>query len=249
MYCGVSPHFEATLTTRSASPSWSARLDGSPRSVLIGWSKIDMATSMPASVAGEATVHAMAIQGTCDDRFSAVREAFEANFVERDDTIYDAGASVAVTLDGELVVDLWGGTVDTDADRDVPWERDTIVNVWSTTKTVSALACLMLADQGELDFYAPVARYWPEFKAGGKGDVEVRHVMSHTAGLVGMAGADHAPRTCTTGRRRRRCSPPRSRGGSRARRRATTPSRRATSRVSSCAGSRGRRSASSSPPR
>ncbi len=127
----------------------------------------------------------MGIQGTCDDRFSAVREAFEGNFVERDDTIYDAGASVAVTLDGELVVDLWGGTVDTDADRDVAWERDTIVNVWSTTKTVSALACLMLADQGELDFHSPVARYWPEFKAGGKGDVQVRHVMSHMAGLAG----------------------------------------------------------------
>jgi len=129
----------------------------------------------------------MAIQGTCDDRFSGVREAFEANFVERDDTIYDTGASVAVTYDGELVVDLWGGSVDTDADRSVPWERDTIINVWSTTKTVSALACLVLADNGELDFYAPVARYWPEFKDGGKGEIEVRHVMSHTAGLSGWA--------------------------------------------------------------
>jgi CubicO group peptidase (beta-lactamase class C family) len=129
----------------------------------------------------------MAIQGTCDERFSGVREAFEMNFIERDDMIYDAGASVAVTYDGELVVDLWGGTIDTDADRNVPWERDTIINVWSTTKTVSALACLVLADSGELDFYAPVARYWPEFKAGGKGDVEVRHVMSHTAGLAGWA--------------------------------------------------------------
>ena len=103
----------------------------------------------------------MAIQGTCDERFSGVREAFEMNFVERDDMIYDAGASVAVTYDGELVVDLWGGTIDTDADRNVPWERDTIINVWSTTKTVSALACLVLADSGELDFYAPVGATGP----------------------------------------------------------------------------------------
>ena len=67
----------------------------------------------------------------------------------------------------------------------MPWERDTIINVWSTTKTVSALACLLLADQGELDLYAPVAKVWPEFAAGGKRGIEVRHVMSHTAGLSG----------------------------------------------------------------
>ena len=126
----------------------------------------------------------MDIGGTCDDRFSAVRDAFEANFAETSSP-QDAGASVAMTLNGEFVVDLWGGTVDTDAGRDVPWEQDTIINVWSTTKTVSALACLMLADQGELDLYAPVAKVWPEFAAQGKGNVLVRHVMSHTAGLSG----------------------------------------------------------------
>jgi CubicO group peptidase (beta-lactamase class C family) len=128
-----------------------------------------------------------AIEGTCDDRFDAVRAAFEANFVERDNTIYDQGASVAVTLEGELVVDLWGGTVATDASPSAPWQRDTIINVWSTTKTVSALACLVLADQGELDLYGKVAAVWPEFAAAGKGDIEVRHVMSHTAGLSGWA--------------------------------------------------------------
>ena len=126
----------------------------------------------------------MNIHGTCDERFSAVREAFGANFAETS-TPTDVGASVAMTIDGELVVDLWGGTVDTDAAGDVPWERDTIINVWSCTKTVSALACLMLADQGELDLYAPVAKVWPEFAAGGKRDILVRHVMSHTAGLPG----------------------------------------------------------------
>ena len=104
---------------------------------------------------------------------------------ERDDSIYDDGASVAMTIDGELVIDLWGGTADRDAGPAMPWERDTIINVWSTTKTVSALACLILADQGELDLYAPVAKVWPEFAAGGKGGIEVRHLMSHTAGLSG----------------------------------------------------------------
>ena len=128
----------------------------------------------------------MDIGGICDDRFSAMRDAFGANFGESSSP-QDVGASVAMTLDGELVVDLWGGTVDTDAGADAPWEQDTIINVWSTTKTVSALACLMLADQGELDLYGPVAKVWPEFAAQGKGDVLVRHVMSHTAGLSGWA--------------------------------------------------------------
>jgi CubicO group peptidase (beta-lactamase class C family) len=126
----------------------------------------------------------MEISGTCDERFAAVRNAFEANF-EPKDGIFDEGASVALTLDGELVVDLWGGTATGDDGESRPWERDTITNVWSTTKTVSALACLMLADRGELDLYAPVADVWPEFAAEGKGGIEVRHVMSHTSGLSG----------------------------------------------------------------
>jgi CubicO group peptidase (beta-lactamase class C family) len=126
----------------------------------------------------------MELGGTTHDRFGAVRDAFTANF---DDgaPLQDVGASVAMTVDGELVVDLWGGTVDTDDARDVPWAQDTIINVWSTTKTVSALACLMLADRGQLDVHAPVASYWPEFAAGGKAAIEVRHVLSHTAGLSG----------------------------------------------------------------
>ena len=127
----------------------------------------------------------MGISGTCDERFGAVREAFEANFTPREDTTYDEGASVAISVDGALVVDLWGGTANRDAGPSLPWERDTIINVWSTTKTVAALACLVLADRGELDLYAPVARVWPEFAAAGKERIEVRHVMSHTAGLSG----------------------------------------------------------------
>jgi CubicO group peptidase (beta-lactamase class C family) len=123
------------------------------------------------------------IEGTCDERFESVRDAFADNF----DQGLDVGASVCVTHDGRTVVDLWGGTVDGTLDQpgSTPWERDTITNVWSTTKTMTALCALMLADRGELDFHAPVARYWPEFKAGGKEGVTVAHLMSHTAGLSG----------------------------------------------------------------
>jgi CubicO group peptidase (beta-lactamase class C family) len=124
----------------------------------------------------------MDISGTCAARFVAVRDAFVGNFGAGSEPV-DVGASVAVTIDGELVVDLWAGTVSGDDGSERSWQPDTIVNVWSTTKTVSALACLLLADQGELDFYAPVSTYWPEFRANNKAGVEVRHVMSHTAGL------------------------------------------------------------------
>lgn len=124
----------------------------------------------------------MDISGSCDERFGAVGEAFRENFrADRQPT--EVGASVAVTIGGQLVVDLWAGTVTGDDGVERPWDRDTIINVWSMTKTVSALACLILADRGELDFYSPVARYWPEFGAADKSAVEVRHVMSHTAGL------------------------------------------------------------------
>jgi CubicO group peptidase (beta-lactamase class C family) len=116
------------------------------------------------------------IHGVCDDRFGDVRAVFAAS-LDKD----DVGASVAVHVDGEPVVDLWGGYAD--ADRTVPWERDTITNVWSITKTMTALCALVLADRGEIDLDAPVARYWPEFAAAGKDGVLVRHVLSHTAGL------------------------------------------------------------------
>jgi CubicO group peptidase (beta-lactamase class C family) len=119
------------------------------------------------------------VQGRCDEQFSAVRRSFESNF----DHDLDVGASVAVAVDGEMVVDLWGGYAD--EARTTPWERDTITNVWSSTKTVTALCALILHDRGELDVDAPVARYWPEFAANGKDGVLVRHLMSHTAGLSG----------------------------------------------------------------
>ncbi len=123
------------------------------------------------------------IDGTCDGRFEPVRDAFIANF----DSGQDVGASVSVVVDGQSVVDLWGGTQDgtLDSPGSVPWERDTIINVWSTTKTMTALCALMLADRGQLDVHAPVSTYWPEFKAGGKEQVTVAHLLSHSAGLSG----------------------------------------------------------------
>ena len=126
------------------------------------------------------TQGAAGVQGHCDERFAGVKDVFAGHL----ESGADLGASVAVTLEGELVVDVWGGWAD--EDRTTPWQRDTITNVWSTTKTMAALCALIVADAGELDFDAPVSRYWPEFAAGGKGDrVLVRHVMSHSAGLPG----------------------------------------------------------------
>lgn len=131
-------------------------------------------------------------QGTCTDRFTAVREALAASLDDK-----DVGASVAVYVDGEPEVDLWGGYAD--IDRTVPWERDTLTHVWSTTKTMTALCVLMLADRGALDLHAPVATYWPEFAAAGKEDARVSHVLSRTAGLPRFE-APPRWRTCTTGR-------------------------------------------------
>jgi CubicO group peptidase (beta-lactamase class C family) len=119
------------------------------------------------------------VQGHVHDRYAGVREAFQANLASG----VDLGASFCATVEGEVVVDLWGGFADEAKTR--PWARDTIVNVYSTTKTVTALTALMLADRGEIDFDAPVARYWPEFAANGKDRVKVSHLMSHSAGLSG----------------------------------------------------------------
>ena len=119
------------------------------------------------------------VEGACVEDFRRVRDAFAANF---DDG--ELGASCAVVHRGELVVDLWGGNADVGATR--PWVRDTIVNVWSTTKMVVALCVLVLHDRGQLSVDDPVARHWPEFAAAGKDGVLVRHVLSHTAGLAGF---------------------------------------------------------------
>ena len=119
------------------------------------------------------------VHGECDPRFAGVSEAFEENFTERG----DIGAAVAVTLDGEPVVDLWAGHADAAGTR--AWERDTIANVYSTGKGMLSLGLHMLADRGLVDIEAPVASYWPEFAQAGKEGVTVRHVLGHRSGVVG----------------------------------------------------------------
>jgi CubicO group peptidase (beta-lactamase class C family) len=121
------------------------------------------------------------VAGTTTDRFSSLRQQLADNL----DRGEDVGASVTVIHHGEVVCDIWGGF--RDAAKTVPWTSDTLVNVWSTTKTMTFVVMLMLVDRGELDVTAPVSTYWPEFAARGKADVEVRHLMNHTAGLSGWS--------------------------------------------------------------
>jgi CubicO group peptidase (beta-lactamase class C family) len=120
------------------------------------------------------------IEGECDPRFDRVKQAFIENFERR----AEVGAAVAVTLGGRPVVDLWGGHVD--AARSRPWQRETIVNVFSTTKGLCALCAHRLADQRKLDFEAPVAKYWPEFAAAGKAGIPVKFLLNHKAGLAAI---------------------------------------------------------------
>jgi CubicO group peptidase (beta-lactamase class C family) len=119
------------------------------------------------------------VHGHWDTRFEKVAEAFGQAIGDGE----EVGAAIAIDVDGEPVVDIWGGHAD--AARTTAWDENTIVNVWSSTKTVTALAALILIDRGQLDPYAPVAKYWPEFGANGKQDIEVRHVLSHTSGVSG----------------------------------------------------------------
>src|SRR3954465_15640194 len=125
------------------------------------------------------SVHPTPMGGTCSARFEPLRELFAAKLESGE----DLGASVALNIDGEMVVDLWGGWAD--EARTVPWGENTIANVFSTTKTMTALAALALVDRGELDLDANVARYWPEFAARGKAGIKVRHLLSHTSGVSG----------------------------------------------------------------
>src|SRR5262245_33079103 len=119
------------------------------------------------------------VQGTVKPGFEPVRDAFLANL----DSGADIGASTAVFIDGEAVVDLCGGHFDATYTR--PFDNHTIVNGFSSTKTMTALCALVLADRGEIDLNAPVKKYWPEFAAAGKDRIEVRHIVSHTSGLAG----------------------------------------------------------------
>ena len=125
------------------------------------------------------SAHPTPLCGTCSARFDPLRELFAAKLESGE----DLGASLAVNIDGEMVVDLWGGWAD--EARTVPWAEDTITNVFSTTKSMTSLAALVLVDRGELDLDATVAKYWPEFAANGKAGIKVRQLLSHTSGVSG----------------------------------------------------------------
>ena len=120
------------------------------------------------------------VHGSAKARFAACREAVAANL----DDGYDLGCGLAVVQGGRLVVDLWGGFAD--AARTRPWEADTLVNIWSTTKGVLALAVAIAVERGHLAYAAPVAEVWPEFAANGKEAIDLDLVMSHRAGLNGL---------------------------------------------------------------
>ena len=119
------------------------------------------------------------INGTFETSFAHVAEAFEKNFEEG-----DLGACCAVFVDGEIVVDLWGGIAD--PEKETLWGKDTIVNVWSTTKTIAAICTLMLFDRGLIELDSPVCKYWKDFEQNGKEKVLVSHLLSHSAGLPGF---------------------------------------------------------------
>ncbi len=130
-----------------------------------------------------ATQDEIQIHGTVALGFEAVRDRFIANF-HRDDTSREVGGALAVYRHGVPVVDVWAGF--RDPARRVPWTSDTLANVWSTTKGITAIALARLVDTGKVDYASPVAAYWPEFAQAGKADITVAQLVSHQAGLPGF---------------------------------------------------------------
>lgn len=129
------------------------------------------------------TVKSGRIEGTFDEKFSSVVEAFETNFHQRD----ELGASVCVMVHGEAVVDLWGGTARKDTDQ--KWERDTLSVVWSSTKGAVSFCAHLLASRGELDIDAPVTNYWPEYGQSGKDATTVKMLLNHQSGVCAVSEA------------------------------------------------------------
>jgi len=128
-----------------------------------------------------ATGNAQAVHGRCEPRFEGLRSALGEVLASGT----EVGAALAVCVDKQLVVDLWGGHAD--AARTRPWTRDTIVNLFSVGKAITAICAHRLVEAGLLDLDAPVARYWPEFAQAGKDHLLVRHLLTHQAGLPAIA--------------------------------------------------------------
>src|SRR5436189_3539142 len=121
------------------------------------------------------------VTGCYDPQFERVAGEFVRNFQERD----EIGASVSITIEGERVVDLWGGSADPASNK--PWVEDTITHVWSATKGATSLCAHMLIERGLLDLEAPVARYWPEFGQAGKECIPVKMLLNHQSGLAAIS--------------------------------------------------------------
>jgi CubicO group peptidase (beta-lactamase class C family) len=121
------------------------------------------------------------VEGYCEPAFTPVRDAL----TEALGSGFEVGAAIAVYVDGRAVIDLWGGHADLARTR--PWQRDTIVNLYSVGKAIGAVAALRLVDAGLLDLDAPVARYWPEFARANKERLPVRYLLTHQAGLPAIA--------------------------------------------------------------
>ncbi len=131
------------------------------------------------------------IKGTFNKKFRNVRDLLEQKLENGE----DIGASVAVFIGGESVVDIYGGYAD--EAKTTEWQSDTIVNTFSTTKTITALAMLILADRGVIDLDAKVAKYWPEYGQNGKENTLVRHFLGHAAGMPGWTEPATLDDICT----------------------------------------------------
>lgn len=122
----------------------------------------------------------MKVEGYCDSQFIEVRNTFQQSF----DSGFEFGAAIAIELEGEMVIDLWGGK--TKKGSEERWKKDTIVNVFSSTKGMAAICFLKLLEEGLVDLDDPVSKYWPEFRQGGKGEIPVRFLLCHKSGLCGI---------------------------------------------------------------
>ena len=129
--------------------------------------------------------HPTALGGTCSARFDPLRELFAAKLESGE----DLGASLVFNIDGEMVVDLWGGWAD--EARTVPWTENTITNVFSTTKAMTSLAALVLVDRGELDLDATVAKLLARVRGPGQGGDQGSPSPVAHLGRLGLGPADH----------------------------------------------------------
>jgi len=120
------------------------------------------------------------VKGSCDPKFAELKDEFERNFEDRG----EAGASVCVSVNGETVVDLWGGVADTTSAE--PWQEDTVSIVFSCTKAAVALCAHILVDRGELELAAPVSKYWPEFAKNGKENTTVQMMLNHESAIPAL---------------------------------------------------------------